>query len=261
MNEVATGRGAWNSKGLGGTLKSSKKHGTTAGPYYMLASDPNQTVGLVAYLLKVDNQPVPQEFLAVHHGVIGIQALCNSLLAAHPSRHARLDGLFDANTSHTVKAAQSMLGVKPDGIAGKVTMARLIRPVVERKCYGSAVPWSLIMSLMGNESAFDPGAIGSLDPNDWGLGQINSLANPHVSFSDAMCPSFAIQYMVNRFKIAVSQLGTQNDAIASYNLGLTGAKMWVAAGRPSLWQPPYADKPRNVAGYITRITEGAESYT
>lgn len=248
MTLVETGRGAWSRSGRGGTLRKDRL-GIRPGAHYLKHSDPNQTIGLRAYLLKSVGMPVEQDFLATHHAVVGIQALCSNYL----ERPLMLDGLFEAKTHQAVLDVQLRAGLTHDGIVGPGTMSKLIEPVAKGASNAAGIRWSLTFALMQNESALDPGAIGVLDPNDWGLAQINSLANPHVSFSDAMCPSFATRYVANRLKIAMSEFDNERDAIASYNLGIGGTRQWIAAGRPDIWKPPYADVERNVKAYIDRI--------
>lgn len=249
MSEI-TGRGAWPRSGRGGTLKKTSKGVIASGPYYMMHTDPNQTIGLRAYLLKVAGQPVEQDYLATHHAVLGIQALCMNYL----NRPVMLDGLFELKTHRSVIDVQREAGLKQDGIVGMTTMKTLLWPVIRGTANAVGVREGLVYAILAMEGAFDPGAIGVLDPSDWGLAQINSSANPHVSFSDAMCPSFAVKYVANRFKIALETFnGDERLAIASYNLGLGGTRQWVAAGTPDVWQPPYADKPRDVKAYIDRI--------
>ena len=245
---IDTGRGAWSRTGRGGTLRKSRTR-ITPGPHYLMHSDPNQTIGLRAYLLKTVGMPVEQDYLATFHAVVGIQALCANYL----ERPIMLDGLFEAKTHQAVLDVQAHAGLTHDGIVGPGTMAKLVEPVAKGASKAAGVRWSLTFALMQNESALDPGAIGVLDPNDWGLAQINSLANPHISFSDAMCPSFATRYVANRLKISIAEFGDERDAIASYNLGIGGTRQWIAAGRPDVWQPPYADAERNVKVYIDRI--------
>jgi hypothetical protein len=46
--------------------------------------------------------------------------------------------------------------------------------------------------------------------------------------------------------------GNIDHAIASYNLGITGCKRWIAAGSPEMWTPS-GSTPRNVPAYIERI--------
>lgn len=239
------GRGAWNKKGVGGTLKTSKSNAILAGPYYLQHKNPNQAIGLRATLLLATNQPVELDFLATYHGVLGIQVLLSGFL----NKSVKLDGIFWEETANATKEMQSKAGLLADGVIGQKTMIALLKPVI----MSTGQDWKTVYAIIANESAFDPSAIGVLDTNDWGLAQINSTANPHVSFSDAMCPSYAVKYVANRLNSALFQLGNIDDAIASYNLGIGGTRSWVKDGRPAVWTPSYATTSRNVQAYIDRI--------
>lgn len=247
---VKQGRGAWNAKGVGGTLKfDARKKSIVPGPYYMKHSDPNQTIGLRAALLRAASRPVEFEYLATWHGVIGIQALCSNYL----ERPVLLDGLFDQKTEQAVKDVQRKANLVQDGIVGKTTMRTLLTPVVQSASRSANVQWDIVLGLIFNESAFDPGAVGVLDPNDIGLAQINLLANPNVTISDAFCPSFAIRYVVNRLSAANAVFKNEDDTIASYNLGMAGTREWISLGRPDIWTPSWAKIPRNTRNYIDSI--------
>lgn len=246
------GRGAWNSKGVGGTLKyDAKKKRIVPGPYYMKHSDPNQTIGLRAVLLKAAGRPqeIGLDYLATWHGVIGIQALAANFLA----RPVYLDGLFDKKTHDAVTEVQRKANLIQDGIVGKTTMKVMLLPLVALASKAANVNPQIVMGFLANEGAFDPGAVGVLDANDIGLAQINLIANPHVTLSDAFCPSFSVKYVANRFAYALATFGNEDDAIASYNLGVAGTREWIKAGRPDIWTPSWATAPRNTRKYIDTI--------
>ena len=48
-------------------------------------------------------------------------------------------------------------------------------------------------------------------------------------------------------------------AVASYNLGIGGAKTWDKLGRPNVWTPSYVTKPRDTRLYIDRIVKQAKN--
>jgi len=58
-----------------------------------------------------------------------------------------------------------------------------------------------------------------------------------------------VSYLVNAMKALEGNL---DYAIASYNLGITGCKRWIAEGHPEVYTPP-GSTPRNVPAYIDRI--------
>lgn len=255
MTELG-GRGAWSPTGRGGTLKRRLTGVFVPGPYYLFDNKTHKYVGGHAVIYKTMGVPVPLDYLAVHHGVIGIQALCSYYLG----RPVLLDGVFDEKLFTAVKDVQRAAGLKQDGIVGKITMRRMIAKAVVDSVAFSAVPAYAVQGILEMEGALDPGAVGVLDPNDWGLAQINSTANPHVSFSDAFCPSFAIRYVRDRLKIALDTFrGNEIDAIVSYNLGLGGTRAWIAAGRPIEWTPVGSNLKRYPLAYADRIIVAGET--
>lgn len=250
------GRGAWPSAGTGGTLALSKdKKKTIPGKYYMLAKDPGQTVGLRKVLHEAAHQPPPLEDLAVWHGVVGIQVL----LAGFLGENVPVTGLFDQSTDWALKKAQTQLGLTADGIVGPATMKALLLPLIKRTAKELlGQDWKPIYGILANEGAFDPGAVGFLDPGDLGLAQINMLSHPDVTISNAFCPSFAVKFVAKLLAQGLDVFHDQRLAVASYNLGVGGTRQWIAAGQPSVWQPPWADKERSVKTYIDRILGQAD---
>lgn len=249
------GRGAWSK--VGGTLKKTvvnKKTVTVPGPYYMLASDPNQRVGLRPWLLNYAGQKVDLNESAVWHGVVAIQVLVAGLGISCP-----IHGVFDVETDNAVRSAQGKLGLVADGVVGQSTMKRLLLPLIKRVAKEQMdQDWTGIYGVLANEGAFDPGAVGYLDSNDLGLAQVNLPSHPSVSFSDAFCPSKTVNFVATLLGQGLSVFHDERDAVASYNLGVGGTRQWIAAGRPDIWMPPWADKERNVKVYIDRIFGAAK---
>lgn len=248
------GRGAWSK--VGGTLKKAvvnKKTVTVPGPYYMLATDPNQRVGLRPWLLNYAGQKVDLNESAVWHGVVAIQVLIVWLGISCP-----IHGVFDNDTDIAVRKAQAQLGLIADGIVGQATMKKLLLPLIKRVASTKMdQDWRAIYGILANEGAFDPGAVGYLDSNDLGLAQINLPSHPSVSFSDAFCPSKTVNFVADLLAQGLTAFGNERDAIASYNLGIGGTRLWIAAGRPDVWTPPWADRERYVRVYIDRILNAA----
>lgn len=242
------GRGAWSSKGVGGTLKPLKKV-VVPGPYYMLHPNPLGQVGAKAWLFNLIGQPVELNELATYHGVIAIQVLVNQLGFQCP-----ISGVFTVETDQAVKGAQAKLGLKADGVVGQTTMKALINPVAAKiaKALMDIDPKPLY-GILQNEGAYDPGAVGYFDANDLGLAQINILSHPNVTISNAFCPSFAIKFIADKIAYGVNEFHDIELAVASYNLGITGTKEWVRLGMPNEWVPSWATKPRNTREYINRI--------
>lgn len=250
------GRGAWNSKGVGGTLKLSGGK-TVPGPYYMLAQNDAEQIGLKTWCLREQGLPVRLEYNAVFHAVVGLQMLCKDYYA-----DVKPDGIFGPETDLAVRRAQEFLFLTTDGQVGPKTMKALMKPVLQRRTGILGFAWEPVYGILQYEGGWDPGAVGYHDQGDWGLAQINSKSHPHISFAEAFCPSFAISFVINYISSALNALdGDLRTAVASYNLGIGGARQWVAAGRPDVWTPPHAVSfgERKVKEYIDRILDAHKS--
>ena len=111
----------------------------------------------------------------------------------------------------------------------------------------------MVCGIVQNESGWDPGAVGYVKPVDIGLAQINGDSHPDMSERERLQPEFAFNFIISYLLNAMKALdGNLDDAIVSYNLGITGCKRWIAAGRPEIYTPP-GSTTRNVWAYIDRI--------
>lgn len=239
------GRGAWPSDGRGGTLKNP----TTPGKYYLLGHGWN-TPGLAAVLRFIDGQPIPLDELAVHYGVKAIQRLLNNCTGLGVD--LKVDGIFLAETDAAVRKLQTIGSIKVDGVVGPNTMKTLLfLPVTSGKTDDE---WHAVWGILNYEGGWDPGAVGYADNNDWGLAQVNTKAHPHVSMEDAFNPYWAIGFIENYLQNASVYLGDNiRDQVASYNLGIGGAKQWIADGRPDVWLPSWSTIERRPNEYVDRI--------
>lgn len=243
------GRGAWSADGVGGTLAPSGKE-TKPGPYYMLASDPHDKIGLGTWCRREQGLPVDQDYNATFHGVVAIQALLNAYVKADLSG----DGIFEERTKWYTAEAQKKAGLTPDGIVGPKTMKAILLPLIEHISAELEEPWEPIYGILRWEGGFDPGAVGRIDPQDWGLAQINTKYHPEVSFAEAFCPSFAVRFVASYIRYALDSLsGNLRDAVASYNLGIGGAKQWIEDGRPNVWLPSWSSLERKPNAYVDKI--------
>lgn len=241
---VRQGRGAWPKDGRGGTLATK----TTPGPFYMLSEGLN-TVGLAAVLRFLDGQTIPQDELAVHLGVKAIQRLvsrCPGVKTIVP-----VDGVFGPKTDSGVKEVQKLASLKVDGVVGSKTMeSLLLLPVVD----ATKDRWKAVWGILQYEGGWDPGAVGFADRRDLGLAQVNTVAHPQVTFNEAFDPFWAINFIDNYLLNAAKFLGPDiRDQVASYNLGIGGARKWIAAGRPDVWLPSWSTIERKPNEYIDRI--------
>lgn len=233
-----TGRGAWPANGLGGTKK--YKDSTRPGPYYYLGSggpsdDPNEN--------------------AVYHAVRAYQKALNNRLGID----LKIDGVFGPATSQAVTRFQRRhpeVGIW--GGIGPDTSRALLYPtmvaVVNKQ--GFKYP-NLVSGTIKTESYWDAGAVGYLDETDVGLAQINAQSHPEWSTAERLKPKRCFKFIIHYFNNAFNQLGNDLDlVVSSYNLGIGGARVWDRAGRPDIYTPPGADRPRNVRKYIDNIVAG-----
>lgn len=218
---------AWPNNGAGGTLNSK---GTDPGPYYCLAAGSVKQVGVAG---KAQTDSTDILYRAVNYAVRAIQQGVNAANKAN----LLVDGIYGPKTTAAVLAWQKTLpasaNVTPWGGVGSDTVKALFIPTLKKiagdlygPCYG----------LIQMESSWDPGAVGYADSNDLGLGQINGPANPTLSIADRFDVTVSMTYVRDRLRNAISQFdGDLRTAIASYNLGIGGARSWKAAGSPDQW--------------------------
>lgn len=237
-----TGRGAWNLAGVGGTKK--YKDATKPGPYYYLGTGTDRPKG-------------DDNYFGVYRAVIAYQRALN-----RDGAKLTVDGilgdktskaLFDYQTKHP-ECGTPWGGVGPD------TSKSLLLPLAHSAHAQHAdtrIPFDVLTGVVKTESLWDAGAVGATDPNDLGLAQINGPAHPDLDKYERTLPVVAFDFILDYLTNALNQLdGNIRDAIASYNLGIGGARSWIRAGRPEFWSPTEGSTPRNVSKYIDNILAG-----
>jgi soluble lytic murein transglycosylase-like protein len=123
--------------------------------------------------------------------------------------------------------------------------------------FHTTLRWQVVVGLIQNESAWDPGAVGYSDSDDHGLCQLNAPSQK-FTLDESFDPATAIDRLMDIMTRHIAFFGSESDAIAAYNLGRTGAQLWISEGRPQWFIPlsqrsdPNA-KPRDVWAYIARI--------
>jgi len=241
-----SGRGSWPISGAGGT----KKYGNPnkPGPYYYLGSGTKPA----------DRKRTADEY-AVWKAVAAYQVALNRRL----NTRLLVDGIFGPVTSKTVTKFQNLhedkTGLPWGGIGPDTSRALLIpdlRAIV--KANGNElINNRMVAGTVKHESLWDAGAIGYLDDNDYGLAQINGTAHPDLSKAERLNPSITFQFVCDYYNNALAQLNNNvRDAVASYNLGIGGAKRWISQGRPDLYVPSGQVRARNVKNYIDSILAG-----
>lgn len=218
------GRGAWSS--AGGTLRSD---GLAAGSYYRAPAGAVQMPGTVGSKAVQSSGSCDINSYAVYMGVKGIQRELAILD----------DGLFGPQTAAALKPWQAEHGLEADGIYGPASAKAMFAPVARSVAAGASTNPTvakLTVAHVGFESGWDPGAVGYVEPRDLGLGQINGPAHSDLTPQFRLTPRYALSWVANFvYNNLEAMLWNERDAIAAYNLGIGGARNWVGAGRPDVW--------------------------
>lgn len=240
------GRGAW--RGVGGTLDDA---GKLPGRYYVNAATGVALVGQVGFDADRASSSVDLNFYAVYRGVVAIQERLG--IAA--------DGLFGPMSKSAVAAFQKANGLFADGIYGPASARVMWRPdvqsaVVAQDSLRASDLLRMCLGTISIESGWDQGAVGRSTPDDVGIMQISRKNHPDMSTDMCLTPKLAIPYGV---RLIDNNLRAMNwnvrDGVAAYNLGVQGARDWVAAGRPDYF-PRLVNGVTvqvNVKGYIDKI--------
>lgn len=250
-----SGRGSWNSNGVGGTLS---LKGDKPGLYYRLPTTGTNYIG------KAIN-PADANARAVKGAVKAYQAGLNRRLNVN----LLLDGILGPVTSRVIVDFQKAKALGADGVIGPVTSKALFMPDLTKsitdlqKQYpgNNVITPTIVCGLVTQESDWDAGSVGFVDETDLGLVQINGRSHPEYSEEQRLNPLVAFPFVFSylRTSLVNDKIVTVDDAIASYNLGVGGAINWIKAGRPALWDPTGKKpgdpnyNPRDVRGYINKI--------
>lgn len=256
LTYTSAGRGAWPTGGRGGTLSAD---GTGPGRFYRSVAPKAvaPTVGLAGYRASAASATCPVDEYAVHRAVAAVQAeLRERVLLGADGRPLTVDGLWGPNTDHAVRGWQARCGVPVDGVFGPVTSRALFQGQAVR-AGGQLDPGGVVARiLIGTievESRWDPGAVGASTPQDLGLGQLNGPAHPQLPAASRLDPRVALPYVAGLIAGNLEAFsGQARDAVAAYRYGRTGAREWVAAGRPQMW------KNTDAWAYIGRVLNGGQ---
>lgn len=131
-------------------------------------------------------------------------------------------------------------GLEVDGVVGPHTAHVLWHKRIQAAQGTSHVPDDLACKLIHLESADDPGAIGYVDPQDYGLAQIHMPFHPEITVAMAFDPAFSIPYVARSLAgFAVAHGGDWEAAVASWNVGTAGAASWLGLHKPATGGPSW----------------------
>jgi hypothetical protein len=242
-----TGRGAWNNSGVGGTKKF---RSFEPGPYYYIGTG-----------YRLADKPRDANETAVWEAVKVYQRRLNQFMGTK----LLVDGLYGDKTANVVSRYQELKAKTDDTVVvwggiGPETSEMLLAPMVahfSKTPYSKQIHHYYVYGLIRKESNWDAGAVGRADERDVGMVQINAEAHPQWTTPQRIDPITCYKFVYDYWTESLAQLNNNlRDAVASYNLGVGGARKWIAAGRPDIWSPTPTSAPRNVKKYIDDILAG-----
>lgn len=242
------GRGAFPNNGLGGTLNFG---GTAPGPYYRAPGNSVMKMpGLTAALaVRNPNASCTINDYAVYSAVKVLQRIFK----------ATPDGILGPQTSQSIRNYQVAQKIAVDGVVGPQTCRSLFTPwvtdaVMALDASHVDILRGVVIGTLTIEGGWDLGAVGRSTPEDLGIGQINAVhsANPasaeYISLDDRLDAAKAIPWIVKFIDGNLKAMGYALDpGILAYNLGIGGARAWVKAGYPNIWNGV------DVCAYINKI--------
>jgi len=222
---VGRGSFATNAK-LGGTLSAD---GKTPGPYYRAPGGPGVPMpGLIGALAVRGGTTCDINAYAVHRAVKALQ----------PHFGATPDGILGPRSDAAIKAWQKARNLVADGIIGPKSTRFIFEPIAIEAATAlntghADMVRRIVVVTITVESAFDLGAVGVTTPQDLGVAQINGPAHPSMSVDARLDPVVAIEWMATFIEGNLKEFGWDQAAgILAFNLGRTGVRYWIEAGRP-----------------------------
>lgn len=237
-HEPEHGRGAWTRAGIGDDYRYHHRKGVAVGNEAEKSLD--------HWAVSAAVEAIQQRLVALGH------------LAPRPERYR---GTFGSATRRAVMEFQRH-NVDPeenrrlevDGTVGRADARSLWTPVIDRETARARIPDRLLRGLLNHESRIDPGALGfyiyyQQDDGstryggvDRGIGQVNSQANPQLTWLEAFRPWTAIEWSATRlrrtfagFKLdypAREDAMVWDAAVCAHN-SPARARDWLENGRPS----------------------------
>lgn len=148
---------------------------------------------------------------------------------------------FGKAASDNVKKFQTDRGLPATGVINIATSRELFRKRITEAEQKFDLPRGTLGKKIALESAFDPVAVGTADPDDTGIAQINLRIHSSVSKDQAFNPQFALNwagaYIRSNYDRVASDANVMKAARASYNIGVHYATQWMLAGFPNSGGP------------------------
>jgi len=143
-----------------------------------------------------------------------------------------LNLVYGSAMLNRVKEFQAANGLIPDGVIGPRTLKALSKKRVAAAEAVYGIPGRYICKQFDLESGFDYAAVGYIDKDDRGPGQINRRYHPDVSDAEAHNLAFSATWSAAYLRGHYGSLGDWDAALAAHNIGLYYARKWLAAGKP-----------------------------
>jgi hypothetical protein len=162
----------------------------------------------------------------------------------------------DAATRQT-REFQKANGLYVDGDLGPTTARHLWRHYVNAAEMSFQIPDHWLGKMCTLESNNDPVAEGTVDPEDEGLLQIHRPFHPELTLAEVWSPAFIVPWAANVLQRSKVSLRYWTAAVASWNIGLTFARQWSAAGFAVKGGPQLGgeDSFARAARYVTLVSE------
>lgn len=243
FGEIASGRGAWRSRGFDFT-------GTN-------------------YVYRLEHATEPRlgqraerdcDHWAVGAGSGAVQRRLVTLAFTTETEMLGCSGIWGPRTDAAFRKFQSLnidpgtgLKLTVDGQCGRQDTRALWTPLIDAYEDFASIPDHLLRGLLNNESILDPGAVGEITIYvrdggikeyrgvDRGLAQINSMAHPEITWAQAFDAPYAISYAAARLRSTFDSLKAKypsradsvhwDAAVESHNSPVWG-QSWAKYGFP-----------------------------
>jgi hypothetical protein len=166
-------------------------------------------------------------------GVLAIQSRLNVVLGASLFG----SGEYDQDTLELVTRFQAWKGLSSTGEVDYATAKALFQPLCDFYAMKYNIPRVVMRCVPGIESGWDPGAVGKLNANDWGICQLSHISPPGeipgprpIPAEQAFDPNFSFEGVANTLisrKMQPAYCNSWAGVIASWNSPVRALKMVV----------------------------------